>query len=665
MIARSTSLISAWLVALAGLLLLTGCAGAGSPPPGIPAAVFTVVTGVWALRNLARDSLLRNGLPAGRDKSDPFKDWITEIGKHVQFFLRWRAQFHLASDPSTDNAIKAVAAEYDLVRKTVSTYVGLDASNPSSLILGTDKPVAHLDFNDVLRVLDADSAISPDKLRTPQDDRWKRAMNIIWRAAALERDVWTPTYSEEALLELLDRRLRVTERMLYQVSQDVGDQGRLMPVVANPHGPWTDGVRVRMFEYPSLNAQLTPQIGEANIGAYGANDIKVWRRDFTGQLLYYAEGNTRRIRPAAAAEFVPAVGASLAETYPYDLLPTSTPSDAIDHLFTPSTNWWDRSWIYCDHVLAALHIESLRFGKQRRTGNDTLFNAAVKGHPLGWAELRPLLPGSAGDPNLMANDASKPPEEPRFFARGPVPQIQLGDHLVFWNSIMYGLLSDGAWSLENAVVVGLESDWASNDVGDSVRLMGHGTGQVTAGRFREQVTDGLNGSLEAARNAAGLAAGDNCPWLRAAAPLVRWAPFGEHWLTSGGVAQAPWWIRVPYDPTPDWQGRALGRDATLRTLPDAIEYDPAAGFTSPPPAAGGGPAGAAYFPLWVPAQDGKWKGYIQRRRGGNVPPTFTLAPMRFGGANIPGLTVPAEFVPGATQQQVYTVRPIVVRPLGS
>jgi len=141
------------------------------------------------------------------------------------------------------------------------------------------------------------------------------------------------------------------------------------------------------------------------------------------------------------------------------------------------------AWIYCDHVLASLHIEALRFGKLRRTGNDTFFNSAVNGHPQGWAELRPLLPPSPGDPRLMADDASKPPGEPRLFANGPVRQLQLGDHIVFWNSIMYGLLSDGAWSLENAVVVGVDSDWSSNDIGDNVHLMGHGTGDTRAERF--------------------------------------------------------------------------------------------------------------------------------------------------------------------------------------
>jgi hypothetical protein len=456
--------------------------------------------------------------------------------------------------------------------------------------------------------------------------------------------------------ELLDRRLRITERMVYQVSPE--DMGVLQPDAALPTGPWPDGQRVRMFEYPILSKSFASKIGAANIGPG-----KTWVFDFTGDNLYYNVDNGRRIRNAAAAGLVPALGLSFTETYPYDLLPGGNPAQVIDALFQPSDDFWDRSWIYCDHVLAALHIESLRFGKLRREGKDDTFNNAVNSHPRGWAELRPLLPGSLGDPALMADDASKPPSEPRFFSRGPMRQVQAGDHVVFWNSIMYGLLSDGAWSLENAIITEVDSEWTSNDIGESVLLMGHGTSPTTVGQFRKQLTADLKYMIGKARQKAQNAVGDSTPWLRSSSPLVRWAPFGESWTDGAGQPQDPWWIRIPYADSGDWQGRAIGRDATLRTLPDAIEYDPAAGFTSPPPADGGGPNGAAYFPLWVPAQNGKWKGYIERRKKGETVTEFRLEPLRFDKNNIPGLIVPSEFDPDPTHPRpfVYTVRPIVVR----
>ena len=278
--------------------------------------------------------------------------------------------------------------------------------------------------------------------------------------------------------------------MLYQISSDTN--GNLQPVSTSPHAGWLDGVRVRMFEYPLIEARHAANVGAGEVGPTGT-----WHLDHAQEYLVY--NKFHRIRGAASTAFVPALGTGFAQTYPHDLLPGGSPAAAVDELFKPSTDWWDRSWIYCDQVLAAIHIESLRFGKKRRTGNDNAFDAAVIAHTRGWAQLRPLLPNVPGDPRLMADDATKPPAEPRLFSNGPMPQVQLGDHVVFWNSIMYGLLSDGAWSLENAVVVDLQSDWSSSDIADSTRLMGHGTDETFAGRFREELKRALDKMLAAAR----------------------------------------------------------------------------------------------------------------------------------------------------------------------
>ena len=130
-------------------------------------------------------------------------------------------------------------------------------------------------------------------------------------------------------------------------------------------------------------------------------------------------------------------------------------------------------------------------------------------------------------------------------------------------------------------------------------------------------------------------------------------------MDEDGNPQDPWWIRVPYEPEGDWT-RAIGRDATLRTLPESVSFDPTAGHT-PLPAGVGDSATAAFFPLWIPAQPGKWHGYIQRHKDGHPGTRFELEPTRFHGKNIPGLVVPEEFDPQAKSPFVYTVRPIVAR----
>jgi hypothetical protein len=666
-IAVLDALATVWLVV--GLCaLLAGCDSGGSAPPGMAANVFTVITAVWKARKLGADRMIRR-----QTKGDDFKDDVTTYGEHVRFFLRERAKFHLLTQPNTDAVATTVGTEYDTIKAYVATTVGVDPSAPNAWLTSSDGLTAHLEYKDILRVYTADPPPSKDAIDHHQFRRWERATSVIWRAAALEPQLWDPAFSSAAMDDILDHRVRMAERMLYQMSGSM--RQRVKPIRTSPHGPWNDGTRVRMFEYPYLDSSLKNKVGPENVGDLGST--KVWRTDFDGGQLVYNEGNGMRIRNAAKAAFVTASDPG-EDPYYYDVLPTvPDPAKALDDLFTPSTDYWDRSWIFCDHVIAALHMESLRFAKKRRLGDDSMFNAAITSHPKGWAQLRPLLPGTSGDPRLLSDDAVKPPAEPRLFANSSMPAVQLGDHVVVWNSILYAILSDGAWSLENAVVVGVESDYTSNDVGNSVYVMGHGSEDATFGEgddeelqytgmtveyFRRSLKRGLDTYLAAARRKVknAPAGTDVVPFVRASSPLFRWAPFGETWVDEeSGDPQDPWWVRIPYNPEPTWD-RAIGRDATLHTLPDAVEFDPAAGHAPLPPGIGN-VATSAFFPLWVPTQNGKWNGYIKRRKEGHASTKFELRRNKFDGKNVPGLVVPWEFVPGANTPQVYCVRPMVSR----
>lgn len=651
------------------VLLLTGCGGAGAPPTGASSAVILVVTAVWKRRKLDDDPLLHESTG----------NIVTDFGKHVKFFIRLRAEAHLEKESDTDKVATAVSAEYDTVRVYVATKIGLDSGNPNALVKGTDKSPPHLDLDDVLRPMTSSpNPVEPGTKLTEELNRWQRANNIIWRAAAIERRVWVPApgsleppgFSSAAMDELLDRRLRIVERLWYQINETV-TRGALVPDSSKPHGAWLDGARVRMFEYPEFDAseELRQEIGPQNIGPG-----KVWREEPGAGTFVYGESAVRwntRIRKDAAPSFSAPPPASWGNDYGYAMEPASG-AKAIDDLFTHSEDWWDRSWIFCDEVLAALHLESLRFGKLRRLqDNDASFNSVLASHSKGWAGLRPVIGPPGSDPRLIADDDAKqppapaPPTEPLLFSNGPVTHLQLGDHVVFWNSIMYGLLSNGAWSLENAVVVSLTSDWESNDYADKLSVMGHGTRDKTDGEFRLKLAKDLNKMIARARNTAIAAAPgvDFIPWLRQSAPLVRWAPYGEPWVDQSGQPRSPWWIRVPYEATPDWVDRALGRKATLDTLPDAVEpYAPPfpPGY-KPPPGSEPGPPKACYFPLWVPPQEDRWKGYLERRRAGTVDTTFQLEKTTFAGKNIPGLVAPREFVPGQQSQHVFAARPYVTR----
>ena len=97
---------------------LAGCDSAGSAPPGITAPVFTVIVAVWKLRNMSADRLLREP-----GKGNFFQEKITEVGNHVKFFLRVRAEIHLQTQTNTDTVATAVAA-------STTSYVG--SSQPIS-----------------------------------------------------------------------------------------------------------------------------------------------------------------------------------------------------------------------------------------------------------------------------------------------------------------------------------------------------------------------------------------------------------------------------------------------------------------------------------------------------------------------------------------------------
>lgn len=695
------------VVLIALCLLLTGCDHTTDSSP-VPADIIAIMVAVWTARNLGRDPLLREQTKTDDTFDlDPKKTSKStkSAGNDVLFFIRTRAtHYHDGLHMSKDDAAARVATEYDVLRQFVNTHIGVNSEAVTPLIKSedTDKPLRHLDFSDVLKIRDipANYSVPEDVIRLQVIRRWERAWVILWRAGALEPDLWQNNQlSESGMLEILDRRLRMAERVLYHLPGELAD-----PKPDGPRGPWDDDIRVRMFEYPYLfekYANPDPDghwvgIGTANIlepNEPNPDPPKLWRYDLD-RTINYVEGNGRRIRTPADLAFVPAAPSEGdPNSYHYDFLPTTPdPAAAIDDLFTRSTDRWKRSWIFCDHVISAVHLESLRFGKKRRFNNDDLFNAAVQsrppGAPNGWAQLRPLLPPQPGEAHAMGDDTGRPPNM-RFYRADGMSDLQIGDHIVVWNSILYALLSQGAWALENAVVVGLESEPFKYTLGQRVFVLGHGSPDplidkdhpargiqytgLTIGFFRQDLSAALSRYLADARKAV-VAAGavTTVPFKHPKAPLIQWSPFDttyrinpEPGVNSASMDIKPWWIVVPYDDK--GFARAIGRDATLRTLPDAVEYDPTLHTVKP-----GGPAGdraAALFPLWVPDQLGgdedddkpkRWHAYFQYKRDHQPLTNNVLAPHSFYAKNIPGFVVPRDFKAPSLREFAWTVHPMAV-----
>ncbi len=78
------------------------------------------------------------------------------------------------------------------------------------------------------------------------------------------------------------------------------------------------------------------------------------------------------------------------------------------------------------------------------------------------------------DPN--SNLGSDP-----YFDNEPIAEedLQIGDHLIFYNSHIFSFISGSEWSLENSVVIDVDSDEAGGMHRSNLTLQSHGTAPKT------------------------------------------------------------------------------------------------------------------------------------------------------------------------------------------
>ena len=413
---------------------------------------------------------------------------------HKGFFVVRRARWLLAhgpaswgTEPNQTTVIGRIDAEFTQLEAYASIRLGRPGSPGRLTGGGGDLTPSHLDLADMARRRTTDPATTVAEALADRSTfiqrltvkfittRRERAMTIIWRGAGIHADLWEPsadqrtaTLREAAMDEVLDRRLHAVERMSYQISRADAMGGQALNTSAGPHGPWTDGLRIRMFEYPRLDHAVAPVVAPV-ADERGQPPGLEWRWESSRRRrIVWNTPPGHRIRNAAKDAFPLATGSD----YYRALWPAAglTPAQAMDALYTPATDYWDRSWVYCDHVVSSLHLMALLLGKRRRTQGDAWFNDLVTGHPREYVQLGPLLRAVSGAPGpgrLMDSgpepnpDRQPPPPPPDPAFQNALVQpadIEMGDHLVFWNSVLYPLVSSGEWQLENALVVEIESD---------------------------------------------------------------------------------------------------------------------------------------------------------------------------------------------------------------
>jgi hypothetical protein len=603
-------------IALSGIVLvLPGCCSSNVAP----ADVVKVVTALSAAAAMAaRKAKLGEGafghyverrtIYLGNKNSG----WMSESG-YPSFTARLGAE------------LDAVGAFID---DRVTVFGGTDPATP-----------AHRDLDDAGKRLTSDG---PSDISSRSDqlkkDRAQRIAQICYRACAIHAELWaggdstlSPTLQKVPLTELLDRRLTVAE---FMILHDEGGLGAW--TIGAKDGSWTDGQRLAMFQYPwvDVSSDFTAALATKSLDVPGL--APQWNLGNDGRIYWSDKEN--RPRPPAAWDWtvtdkpylltMSTAGGASATAIFERLIPSAAKVDAAFEDF------WQRNWLYCDMMIASLHVHALRVGRHRRTGTDADFDGAAGG----GVTLRPLIPKS-GAPTvtqLMPNAGD-------WFEGVGIPheELQVGDHLVFWNNPFVRHILHSAFGLENSFVTRITPN------GRMVMLAGHGMPEMSEADFATEMAKNIQDVFDGIRdkiNEHFVANPASATFTLSHGPLrfqlCSWAPYKELFSPIAGskfTAEGAWWIRLRLDQMHDDGSPAPTMNEALLVIPRSVRVDPAFHTEMPVLAAGDHDADyqeSVYLPMQVPAGvPGGWTAYLSNPSKGE---SVELSDLIIDGTMIPG-----------------------------
>ena len=585
------------------------------------------------------------------------------------------------------------------------------------------------------------------------NERERRVLAIVWRAAYLETDLWTPsadqttaTLNNVALDELLDRRLRVCERMAYNVSgiqamlglDDTANipRDRWNLATATPTSGWFDGFRVRLFEYPFIPNYFKSVVGNT-LGTAWFEQTGLAPGQGDPRLAYvpkpiatrsYTDGSVDLIQSVTAWRFptssaphwqlspgndvgfgaatTPPLTGIVPKSYRIDLVPAAgaTPASIIDGVFDYTStdasgaptraDFWNRAWLFCDHVIALINLEALLFGRRRRPNANAEGEFATLVGRRSTVTVRTSAV-STGTTNTVSTpfvclDGQVPEAIPRddqviMSAQGtdpvtlgpldanfdnsliPVEDLQVGDHVIVVNAPIYrAFTQDGEWGVENAFVMDIDS--TVNDVNnrggvrrDEIQLQGHGTTQRSHKKYRELMKDVLvqpyaEMLTRLKAKLVGNPALDFESIQNTGIVLFRWLPFSDsptNIVFNAGeapVSSGPWWFAYRF--TKDFSQADDAVQAFSKVVGGTLSRG-----TQPLPAIPNLPLSfddSVLIPLFEPSLRGKagskipWRTYLNNHPSGT---NLVLRPVVVDSNMIPGL-----FLRG-TKVNIGVVRP--------
>ena len=623
------------------MLLVSGCRPEAVSPTPFP-FVSMEVLGIILAHFVKELGLQFSNDDVEKDESgqpEPTKpEEAQRVDRHIGFFVMRRADFLGEQNPSLIGepdyvTLKArILSEIQAVTAYVEAKLDLEAPGPLSGAIEPGGPATgpknqvfvaspsyHLNLEDLGFTHSVSrTGLSSKRTKEYVASRRRAVTDICWRAAALHDEVWQASADQTSAVlrdidpapptgrdpkwlgHILDRRLRAIERMRTQISSRtaLGAAGSYagQPAVAPPgsgaseHG-WTDKLRVRPIEYPRV-ANTTRMINAIGAGNIESVDQPHYQQN--GKPWAFLDGRIANNRyPFPGVRFAPSIAADWQQpvpSYQLKLVNSSAPGEAIGDLFATSFDWWDRSWLFCDHVVSSLHVEALRFSLLRKSpnGSDDEFDALAT-NPQGYVVLSAFVGAGTTTPPTLLSDDQNPDS---YFHNGPVSEgeFEVGDQLIMWNHPLYSFISRGEWRLENALLMEVDSKPRIGGIDrNKLVLQGHGTEPRDYLRYQEDVIAGeLRKELKAVQSKARSQPANVSSFHFRGSSIVRWDPYDYF---QGG---APWWVVMNVSGTELFNTVASLKAGTRKSI-SAVEVP--ANATNAFPVTGD----AILFPLYEPA----------------------------------------------------------------
>lgn len=412
--------------------------------------------------------VLKDATVLPRDLKDPARG-LTVDYVHRRIRAAVRANPNLADPAKTDDItaaattsfIASLPAELTRARTAYLTVWGRVKVDPQHLPL------------DMKTIRKRVSTRPPTK--DPRSMRVRLVISLVYQLIAGDQTLADPA-NIERLHKLCDRRLRVAERMLYDVGRADHRVWSRSQITSHAGGPWVDGLE-RLFEYPRVPRAYFGSACHADptTGVCTA-PMTDWSEGGGAQLT----GPIRTNPGTRTSWSLQADGYSLFFVTAGGLSATA----AVKQLFTPSGDYLSRNLLFCDHTMHALHLEALVFAEEKRGRAAGWLDTELAGHGGGWLRLyAPFIE----EPFLAS------PKEPAHFEYVEVREhdLQVGDHLIVYNHPAYQHATvSGVWKLENALVVQTYPD---------LRMQGHGSRVYRKGGMWATMVGLFNGELDARR----------------------------------------------------------------------------------------------------------------------------------------------------------------------